>query len=424
MSKLVYRHEQPLFALSTAIGILFWLLLIVGTLGFALVYVLLGFIVYLFAHSGFIAHLRGNAVELSAEQMPDLHAQYLDCCRALGIEQPPTAYLMMSDGILNALATKFLRRHYVVVYSSVVEALRRHPEALRFYFGHELGHIRQRHLDWTLLRWPASLLPLLGSGYRRAQEYTCDSHGLACCARPADAAMAIGVLAAGSERWSQLNLRGFAAQAEHSGGFWMSFHELTQDYPWLSKRLARVMALARGEEPAPPQRHPLAWVLALFVPRLAVGGGAGSGLVSLLVVIAMMGILLAIAIPAYQDYTVRAEVSAALPQIERVRSTLDPMVVAEGGYPADLADAGIDATVFTDPIASAQLTDDGVEFRLAGTAAQMADKTIMLQAYADKSGKVGWRCDGGTLEDRFRPPACRNGALLGSDPIPQRLAPE
>jgi Tfp pilus assembly major pilin PilA/Zn-dependent protease with chaperone function len=422
MSTLVYRHEPPLFALSTAIGILFWLLLIVGTFGIALVYVLLGFLVYLFAHSGFIAHLRGNAVELGAEQFPDLHAQYLDCCRQLGIAKPPTAYLMMSDGILNALATKFLRRHYVVVYSSVVEALRRHPDALRFYFGHELGHIRQNHLDWTLLRWPASLLPLLGTAYRRAQEYTCDSHGLACCPRPADAALAIAVLAAGSERWSQLNLRGFAAQAEHSGGFWMSFHELTQDYPWLSKRLSRVMALAHGQEPTPPRRHPLAWVFALFVPRLGVG--AGSGLVSLMVVIAVLGILLAIAIPAYQDYTVRAAVSAALPQIERVRSTLDPMVAANGGYPADLADAGIDAAMFTDPVASAQLTDEGVVFRLAGSEPQMADKTIVLQAYSDDSGKVGWRCDRGTLEPRFRPAACRSGSVLGSDPIPQLLAPK
>src|SRR5690606_10844894 len=112
---------------------------IVGTLGVVLIYALFGLLFYLFAQSELISMLKGNSVRLSEAQLPELHQQYMDACQRLGIEEPPEAYLMMSDGVLNALATRFLRRHYVVLYSSVVEALKAQPEALRFYFGHELA---------------------------------------------------------------------------------------------------------------------------------------------------------------------------------------------------------------------------------------------------------------------------------------------
>src|SRR5688500_13594902 len=238
--ELVYKNEKPLFAISMVIGTIVWLALIVGTFGIALIYVLLFLLIYLFAQSGFIAYLRGNAVELSERQFPDLYKQYLETCEKLEIEEVPTAYLMMSDGVLNALATRFLRRHYVVVYSSVVDALRSRPEALRFYFGHELAHIKRRHLVLAWLRWPASILPLPGAGYRRAQEYTCDLHGLAASAARDDALAALGVLASGGEKLPQLDPRTFIEQQRQSGGFWMSYHELTNDYPWLCKRLAQV----------------------------------------------------------------------------------------------------------------------------------------------------------------------------------------
>src|SRR5688572_29765388 len=104
--ELVYKTEKPLFVLSMVIGTIVWLALVAGTFGVALVYVLLFLIIYLFAHSSFIAYLRGNTLELSESQFPDLYKQYLEACERLEIKEIPTAYLMMSDGILNALATR------------------------------------------------------------------------------------------------------------------------------------------------------------------------------------------------------------------------------------------------------------------------------------------------------------------------------
>ena len=281
------------------LGLIGWLLLVVLTFGIALVYLLFGFLFYLFAHSAFISWLRGNAVLLSQAQLPDLRERFEACCTRLGMEEMPEAYLMQGGGTLNAFATRFLGRNYVVLLSDIVDAMEEHPDGVDFYFGHELGHIRRHHLTGNLLRAPVLWLPLLGAAYSRASEYTCDRHGRACCDSPESAARAVVALAAGARRWRQMDLPAYAGQAALTSGFWMSFHELTNGYPWLTKRTVRVLDPA-----APvPRRNPFAWLLALFVPY---AGRAGRGFGGLIVIAAIIGILAAIAIPAFKDYEARA----------------------------------------------------------------------------------------------------------------------
>jgi hypothetical protein len=208
----------------------------------------------------------------------------------------------------------------VVLYSDVVDALEQRPDAINFYIGHELGHIARSHLVWAPLLWPAGLLPLLGAAYSRAREYTCDRHGLRCTKSWGDAVLGMAALAAGEKRWKTINLKQYLEQAKATSGFWMSFHELTGDYPWLVKRIAAVKSLAQGEKVSHPGRNPLAWLLALFVPRIGIAGGAGS----ILIVVAIVGILAAIAIPAYQEYMARAQMSggfaAVVPQEESLQA--------------------------------------------------------------------------------------------------------
>lgn len=177
---LVYKNEKPLFIISLIISSLFWLGLLIGTMGTLLIWVLIIFLFYLFAHSGFIAYLKGNAVKVTEQQYPDLYRMHQECCARLGMDKIPELYLLCSDGMLNALATRFLRKNFVVLFSDIVDALDERPEAVRFYIGHELGHIARNHLGWGPVLLPASILPLLGAAYSRAREYTCDLHGLAC----------------------------------------------------------------------------------------------------------------------------------------------------------------------------------------------------------------------------------------------------
>jgi Zn-dependent protease with chaperone function len=175
LNKLVYPGERTLSALTLAIGLAFWILIIVGTVGVALIGLLLGFIAYLFAQSALIAWIKGNGVKLDERQFPDLHAQFVTCCDTLQIKKRPQAYVLNGNGAINAFATRFLGHEYVVLNSNTVDAMREHPDGVAFYIGHELGHLRMGHLTKHLLRWPGLWLPLIGAAYSRAKESTCAS---------------------------------------------------------------------------------------------------------------------------------------------------------------------------------------------------------------------------------------------------------
>lgn len=330
MKAWVHPRERSLGLVLLVLGSLVWLGLVVGTFGVALIGLLVGFVVYLVAQSALMAHLRGNAVELSPDQFPDLHAQFVDCCERLQLQGQPEAYVLQGGGVLNAFAARFLGRHFVVLLSGVVDAMQPHPDGVRFYVGHELGHLKRGHALAGLLRLPVLWLPLIGGAYARAQETTCDLHGLACCRDGESAARSLAALSAGPQRWQQVNLSVFARQSRHSRGFWMSFHELAGGYPWLTKRVARVL----GERL--PGRHPLAYLLAAVVPysgRL----GAGFGVLILVYIVAMLA---AVAIPQYQAYVVKARLAQAVQATAGTREALAQQFLKTGQIPASLADAG------------------------------------------------------------------------------------
>lgn len=399
---LVYRKEKSLFTISVVLSIFIWLALVVGTIGIALIYLLFGYIAYLFVQSAFISYLRGTGVRITREQFPDLHERLVDCCERLGVTEIPDAYLIHADGAFNALATRFRGRNFIVLYSNVVDALADDPDAINFYIGHELGHLHRKHLVWGPVLWPASLLPLLGAAYSRAREYTCDSYGAACCPVPTSATNGIAALAAGDDRWRTMNMRAYGGQAAESGKFWMSFHELTGDYPWLTKRLGRLLD---GDNYNPPGRHGLAWFLACFVPRFGLGGGG-----SVLITIAIVGILAAVAIPAYQDYTVRARVTSGLALASQAKIAVMTFYLDHEEACTSNAQCGITSPgeFSNDSVRSVSIGDGAVvtiEFSAPKT---INGETILLEPYLDDNGDLMWACTGGTLPAKYRPSSCRD----------------
>ena len=381
MTELVYPRERTLGAITLVLGLLAWLALIAGTFGMALIGLLFGFLLYLFVQSALIAHIKGNGVELSEHQFPELFQQFNACCDVLEIRSRPEVYILNGNGGLNAFATKFLGTQFVVLYSDVVDAMNEHPDGVRFYIGHELGHLRMKHLNGHLLRWPVLWLPLLGAAYARARETTCDRHGLACCASPEGAARALAALSAGSQRWKQLDVNAYVRQSEHASGFWMSFHELTAGYPWLTKRAARVMDTS-AEAPA---RSPLAYLLALFVPY-AGRMGAGFGMV---IVVYIIGVLAAVAVPAYHEYQQKAALTSAYLGTQAARTSLSHYYREHQTVPATLQTAGV-APQLPD---GSQLSFDPKHMILTVTTRK--DLQLVLTPEMDESGLITWQCAGG-----------------------------
>ncbi|HEU4625089.1 MAG TPA: M48 family metalloprotease [Steroidobacteraceae bacterium] len=392
---LVYPRERVLGAITLVLGVLLWIVLIVGTFGVALLMLGFGALLYLFAHSALIAHLKGNGVEISEAQFPDLHAQLVECCRRLGMDQPPKAYILNGNGLVNAFATKFLRTQYVVLTSDVVDAMHGNGEGLRFYMGHELGHLRMKHISKQVLRWPVLWLPLLGAAYSRARESTCDRHGLACCDSGEAAVRALGVLSAGGLRARSLNLPGYVRQTEASRGFWMSFHELISGYPWLTKRAARVM----GDGVQAPSRNPFAYLLALFVPY---GGRLGGGF-AFLIMVYIVVVLAAIAIPAYQDYVARAALVGVVSESGAAREKLADYYLTNHKIPESLEAAGVDEQLAD----GSALTLDTQ--RMALTVQTARGELVFVPS--DDHGRIVWTCvNGEGLKPAHLPASCRAGA--------------
>ena len=399
---LIYRNEKLLFGIAVLISALFWLVLVGVTLGIALIYVLMFFVFYLFAQSAFISYIRGTAVKITPQQFPDLHQRVAACSSKLGMKNVPDVYLLHADGAFNALATRFLGRNFVVLFSDVVDAFEAQPGAVNFYIGHEMGHIHRKHLLWGPFLTPALLLPLLGAGYSRAREYTCDRYGLACCENPQDATTGLAALAAGGRRWRVISKENYADQTKESSGFWMSFHELVSDYPWLTKRMAALNALAAKQKAAMPSRSTLAFFFALFVPRLGVGGGAAS----VLIFVAIIGILAAIAIPAYQDYIVRANMAGATPYIEEAKTSVMKYAVQNQGWPSSNDAAGLPPTgVYGPGIKSIRIAEGGAMI-VTFANGPVANKSITYQPYV-KDERIFWKCDSGEMPVKYLPANCR-----------------
>jgi len=393
---LIDARERSLGRITLVLGVLVWLLLVLGTFGVALLVLAFGYLLYLFGQSALISHIKGNGVELTAEQFPDLHAHFEACCARLQINKTPQAYVLSGDGAFNAFATQFLGHSYVVLLSEVVDAMDTHPDGVRFYIGHELGHLRLKHLSGAFLRWPVLWLPLLGAAYSRARESSCDRHGLACSSSPENAARALAALATGSKRWAQLNLAAYKRQLQRIAGFWASFHELTAGYPWISKRVARV----QGQLSALPRRNPLAYVLALFVPY---AGRLGAGF-GLLILVYIIGVLAAVALPAYKDYTVKAQLTALVPASQPARDALARHYAEQQSVPDSLEEVGIAPL-----LASGEglfLNTEDMSLSVSSPAGEM-----IFEPKIDDQGRINWTCKAGEkLKEELLPKSCRAAA--------------
>jgi len=143
----------------------------------------------------------------------------------------------------------------------------------------------------------------------------------------------------------------------------------------------------------------------------------GFTLIELMIVIAILGILLAIAIPAYKDYTIRAKVSEGINLAASPKLAVSEYVETKGTFPADNAAAGYDAPS-TELVSDVQITGTAtngiITVTFAGTAPpEISGDTLVFTAQTSPGG-VEWSCQdnksfgsAGTLPGKYTPASCR-----------------
>jgi type IV pilus assembly protein PilA len=136
----------------------------------------------------------------------------------------------------------------------------------------------------------------------------------------------------------------------------------------------------------------------------------GFTLIELMIVVAIIGILAAVAVPMYLDYAVRSQIAEGLNLAGGAKSAVTEFYQDRGVFPTDNVEAGlsIPADITGNYVTSVSVTNNVITILYGNRAnAKINGDTVTLTA-TDNSGSVGWDCaSGGVIQDKHLPSACR-----------------
>lgn len=234
-----HRAELPLYFFCVILNITVVCLVVIsffvaGNVNIAYYIAFLYLFVNLYISMGStFSSTRLYSVEIGENQFSDIYEVACRYAKILNLKSVPKIYVKQNGGVINAFASYFLFRNYILINADIFEIAylkNKDINAVSFVLAHEMSHIAYNH---TKFWYNAGILisryvPVFYSALSRAREYSCDNVAKMLCPEGVDG---IFIVVLGKHLYKNINIDEYLNQAEKTHGWFLFYKNAVSSHP-------------------------------------------------------------------------------------------------------------------------------------------------------------------------------------------------